>query len=66
MTAHSYQVNNLFQSLLIIPLCYVTILSASTAWKWVNLYLSISNLFPDYDNHIIEVITFCYEAKLGK
>ncbi len=32
LATHSYQVNNLF----IIPLCYVTILSASSAWRHDN------------------------------
>ncbi len=52
---YSYQVNNL---------CYVTILSASSAWKLVNIILNISTFSPDYEKHIIEEIIFCYHAEI--
>ncbi len=43
------------------------IISASPVWKWVNLKKNyISKFSTDYENHIIEVITFSYYAAIAQ
>ncbi len=42
------------------------ILSVSSAWEQVNIFLNISKFSADYKNHIIEVIIFSYHAKIGQ